>query len=265
MIQMMGKKDLNEIFDRVMGDLLYCPQESVDLTRSPSIYSYDNLLKAESCQFSFDLAHIGLTKNRWARFLTQYVNKKELERWLQSVGDQRGTIVNLLRSTGETDVVPSLYHLGEKGHRWGVCFLGVSFSKSPKPKLTLYSRTARMPTTAVMELTLVHHLAEEIQKRYEIKTPIKFTWFCAAIHVTAWDVLPYLIVNGTLEDFLQRGVPFSRFVAHQYEKSMRLKPTRVEIPYTRQRRITKRVQQFKAGVFLPSCLIKNLSLWKGRS
>lgn len=259
-------QDITQAFEEIVDLLLWTPERVVDLTKSPSIYTYDNLIRAQSCEFSFDLSWIGLTKNRWARFLTQYVNKQALESWLQSIEEQRGRgVVNLLRSTGETDVTPAPGHPEWKGHRWGVCFLGVSFLMTPKPKLTLYSRMARIPTTAVMELTLVSLLAKEIQERYQIEAPIQLTWFCSAIHVTAWDIMPYLVSQNKMTDFLSSDKPLAKYVARQYEKAMTLPLTKEAIPYGRQRRISRRVRELEEGNPLPSCQVSKLSLWVGRT
>lgn len=256
--------DITEVFAWTVGKMLWVPELVVDLTKSPSIYSYNNLLMADSCDFELDLASVGLTKNRWARFLTQYIDKAELEAWLQSINDQRRGVINLLRSTGDTKMTPSLYQPDKAGHRWGACFLGVSLQLIPVPRLTLYSRTARMPTTASMELTLISLLAKEIKRRYHINKKIKFTWFCAAIHVTAYDAMPYLIYREEMQEFLKSKVPLAGFVSRQYEKAQRLPATREAIPYGRQRRITRRVQEMEAGHFLPSCQVSKLSIWSGR-
>lgn len=264
MILTLEGSNITEIFGEVIDSMLWQPQFVVDLTKSPSIYTYNNLLMADSCDFELDLASVGLTKNRWARFLTQYIDKAELEAWLQSINDQRRGVINLLRSTGDTKMTPSLYQPDKAGHRWGACFLGVSLQLIPAPRLTLYSRTARMPTTAAMELTLISLLAKEIKRRYHINKKIKFTWFCAAIHVTAYDIMPYLIYREKMQQFLKSGVPLAQFVSRQYEKAHRLPATREAIPYGRQRRITRRVQEMEAEQFLPSCQVSQLSIWSGR-
>lgn len=258
-----GCEDINEIFNHVMKEMLMGSSDAVDLVKSPTIYSYNNLLMSDSCSFELDLASIGLTKNRWARFLTQYIAKDELKAWLKSINEQRRGVVNLLRSLGDTKVVPSLYNPEEEGHRWGACFLGVSFQLMPQPRLVLYSRTARMPTTATMELTLIYHLAREIKERYHLSDEIRFTWFCTAIHITAFDIMPYLIYRGEMKQFLESGVPFTKFVKRQYQKALDLPATREAIPYGRQRRITRRVKELEAGKPLPSHLISQLSLWDG--
>lgn len=258
-----GFEDINGIFNALMIRMLAADGDAVDLVKSPTIYSYNNLLMSESCQFELDLASIGLTKNRWARFLTQYVAKDELETWLKSINDQRRGVVNLLRSLGDTKITPSHYQPKMEGHRWGACFLGVSFQLIPQPRLVLYSRTARMPTTATMELSLIYHLAEEIKRRYHISDPIRFTWFCTAIHITAFDVMPYLVYHKEMQQFIDAGTPFSKFVKRQYQKALDLPATRKAIPYGRQRRITKRVKELEAGKPLPSCFISQLTLWDG--
>jgi len=257
--------DITSAFQSIIDRIVWHPQEVVDFVKSPSLYSYDNLIHASSCEFEWDLQQVGLTHSRWVRFLTQYIRNDELRTWLDSITEQRRGVVNLLRSTGHTEVVPDHHHPELKGHRWGACFLGVSFRYTPQPNLTLYSRTARVPTTAVMELSLISHLGREIRKLYNIKKEISFTWFCSVIHVTTFDILPYLAIRGEVEELIETKYDLGRFVSRSYREILTKELTREQIPYGRQRRIHRRVREALVGQLLPSCPVSSLSVWEGNS
>jgi len=256
-------ESITALHDGVTDSLLWHPETCVDLAKYPTVYSYDNVVKSKNCVFEFNLASIALTEKRWTRFLTQYVKKEELQKWITSIGEQKPMIVNLFRSDGETKVRPSLKSPELEGHRWGVCFLGISFRKSPKPTLTLYSRAARLPSTATCELALVSNLAHEIKRVYNIHGPIAFTWFCSVIHMTSWDTMPYLIWRHKLDEFVKTDCKLAKFVEQRYNKIKFVAPTKENMPYGRQRRIVNRVQQLERGEPLPDVWTQNLSLWKG--
>jgi hypothetical protein len=256
-------ESITDLHHGVVEGMIWQSEEHVDLFKFPTVYSYDNLLKSKTCVFEFNLASIGITQARWSRFLTQYVKKGNLRKWIDSIPIQNATIVNLFSSDGETKVRPSLKNPELEGHRWGSCFLGISFRKKPHPTMTLYSRAARMPTTATMELALVSNLATEIKRVHNIRGPIAFTWFCSVIHTTSWDTMPYLLYRHQMEEFIKTGCKLAMFVENRYKKIRFLEPTEENIPYGRQRRVAARVQQLERGEPLPDVWTQDLSLWKG--
>ena len=260
----------DELFDSitdlhrgVVEKILWEPEKYVDLSKYPTVYSYDNVLRSKTCVFEFDLASVGLTSTRWTRFLTQYVKRSELRHWLDSVGEQRGQVVNLFRSDGDTKVRPSLSNPELEGHRWGVCFLGISFRKSPKPTMTLYSRAARFPTTATMEFAFVSNIATELKKIYNIRGPIALTWYCSVIHMGSIDLLPYLIARNELNKVMKSKTNLGRYIRDRYVKLKDKPITKEAIPYGRMRRVAKRVKQMEAGEPLKTVMTQDLSLWKG--
>lgn len=264
MLRIDGLKDLNEVFEYVVDQLLWNYEEAVDFAKLPSIFSYTNLVTARTCDFDFDLGEVGLQSQRWARFMTQYAKKSELKKWFDSMAEQNRAIVNLFRTDGETKVVPNPKRLDDEGgHRWGVCFLGVAFRRSPKPQLTLYSRMGRLPTTATMELNFVHQAAKEIKQRYGIEN-ISFAWYADGLHIHSYDVVPFLINRDWLGRLRESGNPLYRTVG-RYVERIEASPhlSKEDFPFAKMRRFAIRAVQARDGT-LPSNKLEELDLWRGR-
>ena len=138
--------NLNSLFSQSMDKLMNDPTTH-DAAQTPRLLSYNNLLFASSLDFEFDLSHTGFTKTRWARYVHQYLDKEQLEIWLDNLKyiSKRGD--NLFRSK---DAVRRY-----REHAHGSCWLGLSYRSTP-PTLVLYSRVAEFPTRAALELTLCH-------------------------------------------------------------------------------------------------------------
>lgn len=262
MLNLRGK-DLVDLHYQIMEMMLWYPKKCVQIARCPTVFSYDNMFTTDSCEFNFDLAGVGFTKNRWTRFLTQYVVREELEQWFQSIKEQRGRVVNLFASSGTSDNIPDINRPEIRGHRWGPCFLGISFRKTPNPQLTLYSRSARMPTVASLELALVSLMAKEIQKRYKITKPIGLTWYCSVIQVSVFDVWYYLLYRYDFELFMKTESHLADYVRRRYAKRKDQPLTKENIPYAREMRALERARRLREGNPVPPLPVKSLSLWRG--
>ena len=254
---------VTDLYNHVTDQLVWHP-ESLDCVRPPSVISYGNLLTADSCEFDVDLRSIGLTKIRWSRFLGQYVSRTKLKKWFELVPHQRLGIVNLYQTDGATGVRPDHYRQEEEGHRWGTCFLGFSLIRLPKPTLTLYSRTARLPTTATMELGLISHVARELSEKYSVPQPIRFVWYATSLHVTAHDLMMHLHYRGELEKMCGQDTVLGKCVRRTLTKIDATPVVNKEtVKYGRLRRTTTRVKDMQVGHLLPECWVSKLSMWTG--
>ncbi len=258
-------KDIKEIHDEAMNILIWHPVRCVEGEKTTSIYSYDNVFRADSCDMrDFDLASVGFTTSRWTRFLGQYIDHDALEKWLCKIKEQGDNVINFFTPEVPTDFNPILNKPEEKGHRWGPCFLGFSFRKSPHPCLTLYSRTGRFPNTASLELAAISRVAHEIQTRYKITEPIEFTWYCSSIFVSVYDVVYYLQHHGWLNKFLKTSCVLSKNIARELRKVEGRECTKAAMPFVRQKRCIQRYREFLAGQFLKPVPVNELSIWKKR-
>jgi len=237
--------NLNGLFDRSMGQLMNNPH-TWDAQQTPRLLSYNNLLQADSLDFTFDLSHTGFTKTRWARYVHQYLIKEDLEDWLEGLKfiSKRGD--NLFRSK---DAVRR-----HREHAHGSCWLGLSYRNQPRT-LVLYSRVAEFPTRAALELTMCHLVGEEIKKRLGNDEPIHLVWFVSSLFLSCLHMLPWLAHNGILESTYNREDVVGHFVRHQIDHI-----NKGNVHYGPTKRMAKRLEQFRAGLVVPVPIDK-LSLW----
>jgi len=237
--------NLNDLFIQSMDQLMNNPQHW-DAQQTPRLLSYNNLLQAESLDFSFDLSHVGFTKTRWARYIHQYLDKDQLEIWLDNLKyiSKRGD--NLFRSK---DIVRR-----PREHHHGSCWLGLSYRNQPRT-LVLYSRVAEFPTRAALELTMCHLVGEEIKKRLGNDEPIRLVWFVSSLFLSCLHAIPYLAVNGILEETSSRSDAVGHFVKHQLNHMDKGK-----VRYGPTKRMQKRLGQIREGTLKP-VPIRGLSLW----
>jgi len=246
MLNLKVEGNLNELFSTCMGIMLSGNYSWADAKQTPRLLSYNNLLHAGSLDFSFDLSHVGFTKTRWARYCHQYLNKEQLETWLEGL--------KTLSKRGDDLFCSNDAVRRPREHAHGSCWLGLSYRNSP-PTLILYSRVAEFPTRAALELTLCHKVGLEISERLELDEPIKLVWFCSSLFFSCLHVIPYLAVNGILEETSSRGDAVGHFVKHQLDHMAKGK-----VKYGPTKRMQKRLEQVRAGT-LKSVPISKLSLW----
>ena len=245
MLNLTGREDLNSLFKSSMYHLMN-NRSTWDAQQTPRLLSYNNLLQADSLDFSFDLSHLGFTKTRWARYCHQYLDKDQLNIWLDNLKyiSKRGD--NLFRSK---DAVRR-----PREHAHGSCWLGVSYRNQPRT-LVLYSRVAEFPTRAALELTMCHLVGEEIKKRLGNDQPIKLVWFISSLFLSCLHMLPWLAHNGILEEVYNWESPVGHFVRHQIDHI-----NRGNVHYGPTKRMAKRLEQFRDGLVVPVPIDK-LSLW----
>lgn len=237
--------DLNDLFDTSMSQLMNNPT-TWDAQQTPRLLSFNNLLQAESTDFTFDLAHVGFTKTRWSRYCHQYLDKEHLEAWLENLKTISNRGDNLFRSK---DAIRR-----PREHAHGSCWLGLSYRNSPST-LILYSRVAEFPTRAALELTLCHLVGLEIKKRLKLTQPVRLVWFISSLFLSCLHMLPWLAFNGILDSTYNREDPVGHFVRHQIDHI-----NRGNVKYGPTKRMAKRLEQFRDGVTVP-VPITGLNLW----
>ena len=238
--------DLNDLFGRCMESLMEPNSLAIEAAQTPRLLSYNNLLFSNSLDFQFDLSHVGFTKTRWSRYCHQYLDKDQLEIWLENLKEISKRGDNLFRSK---DAVRR-----PREHHHGSCWLGLSFRSTP-PTLVLYSRVAEFPTRAILELTLCHKVGLEIQQRLNPTQPVQLVWFISSLFLSCLHMLPWLARNNILEETYNRRDSIGAFVRHQIDHI-----AKGNVHYGPTKRMKKRLDQFEAGLVVP-VPISNLSLW----
>lgn len=238
--------DLNDLFDKSM-DKLMNDNSTWDAQQTPRLLSYNNVLKSNSLDFDFDLSSVGFTKTRWSRYVHQYINGDQLHEWLESLRTISSLGEDLFRSKDMTR--------RPREHKHGSCWLGLTYRNEPAT-IVLYSRVAEFPTRAALELTLVNKVGQEIAIRTgKVIQDIHFTWFISSLYLSCLHMLPWLSVNGHLEEVKLRNDPVGHFVRHQTDHI-----AKGNVKYGPTKRMAKRLVQIENGTRIP-VPIEGLSLW----
>jgi len=237
--------DLNSLFKSSM-DIMLNTSGWEDAFQTPRILSYNNLLFSESTDFTFDLSHVGFTKTRWARYVHQYIDRDQLDIWLNNLKgiSKRGD--NLFRSK---DAIRR-----PREHHHGSCWLGLSYRSLP-PTLVLYSRVAEFPTRVALEFTMVHKVGLELKERLNLTQPVQLVWFISSLFFSCLHALPYLAINNLLEITYSRKDSIGSFVRHQCDHI-----ARGNVRYGPTKRMAKRLQQIQDKT-VKSVPIDKLSIW----
>lgn len=246
MLQIPKSTDLNDLFNKAMSEMMNNPTHW-DAQQTPRLLSYNNILMSDSLDFDFDLSTVGFTKTRWSRYCHQYLDPAHLTEWLESLRTISNLGEDLFRSK---DMVRR-----PREHKHGSCWLGITYRNEPAT-VVLFSRVAEFPTRAALELTLVNKVGQEIASRTgkSIKD-IHFTWFISSLYLSCLHMLPWLSVNGHLEEVKLRNDPVGKFVKHQTDHI-----AKGNVKYGPTKRMSKRLDQIAAGTRIP-VPIEGLSLW----
>ena len=139
----------------------------------------DQVLKADSCDFDWDLSTLSLSENTWHKFLIRYFpDPSRIHGWLKQAESQAESIDSVL--SVQTD----------GRHHWGPCLLGISYRRKPDPRLTLFSRATYLPKPGIYELILVHKLSEAL------KTSPRFTWMVSSLWWEPLGIMLYLSLTN---------------------------------------------------------------------
>src|SRR4030042_588112 len=125
--------DITSMWHGITDKALWTPDDVIDFSiKGSRIVSSDNMLTCDSCNFDFDLRSIGFTPRTFPMFLHKYFTPGSIEKWLENTKHQTPGVDNFLPTINPR-------------HRWGPCFLGISYPSHPQARITLYSPTAIMP------------------------------------------------------------------------------------------------------------------------
>lgn len=201
-----------------------------DATKPPRLFSYPNLLIAESHEMDADLSWAGLTRSRWTRFLNRYVDYEALEHWLIRVKESKG-MTSLLWRTKEGD-----------DHTGGECLIAISFRPDPGI-LTLYTREAEFPMRGLLDATFAHLVCREIGRG-----PIKIVWQMGGLYVSLLHALPFMYHYGILDEVMQMTTKAGKYTTYM---TNHLKKDAENLKYGPAKRVLKRWQSMEEGTMVP--------------
>jgi len=201
-----------------------------DDTRPPRLFSFPNMLIAESADLAADLSWVGLTRSRWTRFLNRYIDPQELDLWLDKIQHGYAATSMLFRTKVKDD------------HTGGECLIALSY-RADNPTLTLYSREAEFPQRALLDTTFAHLAALAIGQK-----GIRVVWQLGGLYVSMLHALPLMARLGILEEVksmnTKAGAYFRYMTNHLVKHSDSLK-------YGPAKRILKRWRAIEAGTMEP--------------
>jgi hypothetical protein len=190
--------DITRMWEGITEMALWSPDSIIDFSVHGSrIISSDNMIQCEGCEFNFDLNTVGFTAKTFSKFLHKYFEPRAIREWVAGARSQTQGVDNFLSTVNP-------------GHKWGACFLGISYRSRPQPRITLYSRSAIMPTAGTLELALCSLLARELGS-----SP-SFLWLAGSIWWSSLKLLPYLSYYDLLERMMQQNTVLGRSVKSDY-------------------------------------------------
>jgi len=158
--------------------LVYAKPEELDVINSMDFQLNNVMVKAESCEYDFDLKQVWVTKNRWTSLVRQYLDPIALDGFLDQVGAKlRGKKRGIAFLRTQMVAKRTTQSNNKEWRRWGSCMLGFSYTALPRPQITLHSRTTYLGYIGQLDLALAHVLAREIGLRVGLEPKdIAFVW-----------------------------------------------------------------------------------------
>lgn len=234
---------------------------------SADTISYDNLLACESMEFDLDMGRdLWLNKQRWTRLCRQYLEKEEVERFIEHA-------VALSRGEGAKGACTSMFCSNvareSKKHRWGNCMLGFVYygdARRGTPTLVLHSRVSYIAYIGGLDLGLARVLAGYIAEETGVAPEdFRFRWHVDALQFHGFKSLPMLFKTDFIEDLqvakFRAKYPTIKLVGKWYDTIRRHEAegkTLEEEKYGPLRRVRRRYMEYQQGDFLPTVTVDDL-------
>ena len=209
-----------------------------DALKAPRIFSFTNVLTAQTHQLDGDLSQVGFTKARWTRFLNRYVDHTTLSSWLQKAKEAEG-LTSLLWKTKTK----------EGDHTGGECMVGMSFRPSNNT-LTVYSREVEFPTRGLLDAAFINRIGF-----YLDRGDLKVVWMIGGLQLSMLHSIPFLVKEGKLDQMLALDTKtgsYLRYMTNHLTNGH-------EVKYGPAKRMKKRWDSINAGT-LELVPISGLSL-----
>lgn len=167
---------MNQLHDTLTERLLFGDANTIDDANSVDVQMHNVMLLSNTMNFDYDVSRLWTTRARWNALVRQYIDKGELETWLDSIEGpmmQRKRGIAVLR----TNTVAARQTGRGVTRRWGSCMLSLSYRHVPWPQITLHSRTCYLGYLSAFDLNVAHNCARLIAQRLHMAVePIKFVW-----------------------------------------------------------------------------------------
>lgn len=238
----------------------------LSIVGSADTIAYDNLLACESMEFDLDMGRdLWLNKQRWTRLVRQYLDPKEVERFVHHAA-------LLAKGEGAKGACTSMFCSDvareSKKHRWGNCMLGFVYhgdSRRGTPTLSMHSRVSYVAYIGGLDLGLAHVLARYIGNEIGVAPEdFRFRWHVDALQFHGFKSLPMLFKTDFIEDLehekLRSKYPTIKLVGKWYDQIVGFTEAGItDNKYGPLKRVMRRYREYIAEDYLPTVTVKDLT------
>lgn len=178
--------------------LIWSKKIDLDTISNVDVAKHNVLAEADSMVWDFDLKNMWLTPSRWTMMVNQYIDREELEAWINQCTGKigvRGRGIAVMR----TKIVKArggaaTGHTNKETRRWGSCMLALSYKAKPVPQITLHSRTSYLGYIGALDLSVAWMAARYLAKAMNVDvSTFKFVWMNEAIQWHNFKSLAYML------------------------------------------------------------------------
>lgn len=235
--------------------MVYARPEELDVLNTMDFQINNVMVKAESCDYEYDLKDTWVTRNRWTSLVRQYLDPVALDGFLGQIeaklkGKKRGIAFLRTQMVAKRTAASN----NKEWRRWGSCMLGFSYTALPKPQLTLHSRTTYLGYIGQLDLALAHVLAREIGLRVGL-TPadISFVWVIDGAQFHSFKSLAWffqherdakMLTKKPHTDELKKRAPVLWRAQHRYLEYVKMDDDGIlycDLSFSQQLRIRRRL------------------------
>lgn len=178
--------------------LVLASESELDIVSSVDVQLHNTVSVAESMEWDFNLKDLWLTPSRWTMMCNQYLDPEMLQAWLEQCTGKIG-----LRGRGQAlmrtkEVKPrggaATGHTNKESRRWGSCMIAISYRATPRPQITLYSRTSYLGYLSGLDLSVAwmcgRYLAQAMGVPVET---FQFVWMNESLQFHNFKSMAFLL------------------------------------------------------------------------
>lgn len=242
----------------------------LDWKGSSETYSYSNVLRAKSMEYTFDVGRdLSLNRSRFTTLQRAYLHPHDLDSFLLRV-EKIGLHT---ASRGVLTTMNVRQKEGSKGrYANGPCITAYGFRggrRGPQPTLSLHSRTSYLTYMGGMDLALCRVLAKVIAEAIHVEPEdIAFEWHSDALMTHNYKQIPYVMVHGKhlvskkgRKRWPSEDHPSLKLLRREWDiMQSRLDEPLENEKWGARRRVHRRYRELVAGGGPPGCPVDSLTL-----
>lgn len=193
-------KTMTELHQMLCEALIRATEDELDVISNVDVQLHNVIAQADSMVWDFDLKDMWLTPSRWTMMVNQYIDRDELDAWINQVTGKIGTrgrgIAVMRTKTVKARGGAATGHTNKETRRWGSCMLAISYKAKPQPTIVLHSRTSYLGYIGALDMTVAYMVATYLAKAMRIDvSQFKFVWMNEAIQWHNFKSWAYMLSN----------------------------------------------------------------------